>query len=764
MSKEDFDLLLRTLLHRRTSKISAPRARQLLRVALESELLKHHNDTKSMLAMVFILAGHDHAARMTPSNPKELAGWIDLTAEPFLQHRVRTRRWYQLRTDVDRITAFLRERSKGSLTWTALLWHMHVEARVSHVDGRRSFLFRQWPVQDGQSLMAELPARPETFDILVRAHLQEGDLQSARNILQQRESAGFPPSAHLFTCMLDGYKRFGGHPQIYDLILTDPARLGLASYVSLNNALLELYFIDADWKKFWTAVRTRYALDAATPSTSSNKPRPDERTYELQFKALASRSFVAARNSFSEGQIWRLMRSLTPDVRVSPPLASAALSAAIKGRGALKLGLVWIAQLEQANNPFPVPLSFSGVPIGLYNIMLEGLLRLRGLESGLNFIRTSQFNPNEQSWWLLINCYASHSDVHPDQAAGLVKRLVDGKLIGPPDAGQLRSLFRSHLRFFQKQSSAPDNDNSPLAIFPPTNLSQHASDRLSEDFERPSSELLAVQMQHIADSRLDPSAIRLLWRVLQDQVVLAGIRPNTSHFLPIVFSYAYQGDAAGARSAIRRGREQYDLSLDSVLYTKLMQLLVDRGSVKEAWRTLQELRSEGVSVDSRAYMPLVRHFSDAGRPDRVERLLQQARTHTPPALVTPKENVVTTTMLFEAYCTQGRRSQRADSFLRAQQLVQRVLSSSKQPFQVDVVFMQALRRGCQAQRRLLRHALEHEWSQTHPDAMSRLQQAQQLMKENVPRALSLRTRMKLSYKRLHEMAQALTIQPSTTPT
>lgn len=709
--------------------------------------------------MVLILADSapEIVEQYLPAQTASLGSFVDQTFRSLLQDRADRRKWNSLQQIITCLTAFLAQRRGRDQAWTPLLWHLQVQKLLAWDGSRRHFLYRQFQRSDAQDRMVQLPAKPETFDILIRAHLQECDLPGARSVLDQRQALGYAPSATMFACLLQGYKSLGGHPDIYNLVLSQSSDLQIDGNVAVHNALLGLYAVDGKLQDAWNYFQSRFTTTAGSPQ--GPRVEPTAETYTILWRAFAQYPPSLRPNGASTHTLWGHMRR-TKSLHIDRYLARAILEEAVSARANASEAAEWLHQLDQHINPFPLPLdpALTQARTSLHNIVLQGLLRYQGFEAGLDYLHQVSLSPNEETWWLFVNCLAAEPDVRPTDIMQTIDDLLSSNLIARPNAQHLRSTLSAYLRQNQKRISLqqrPSGQPSLLPQFPPPEVLRVGSTSLLEDFERPSSVMIASQMQHIADTRLDSSTPQLLWSILRDRVILAGMRPTSSHLLPILCSYGYQGDVSGAQRALKHGQEKLDIASDLMLYTKLIQLMLRQGSAQKAVHLLNDIKYRGLPLDVRTYLPLIKHYSDQGKVKQVGKLVDAARQLGTRPRTTPKEDLILTSLSFEALCNHGRRTKQPELYLQAHQMLCRALSDAERPFLVEGTLMEAMKQARRTFKKLVLK-LRESAEENHRACVGQrgvIEDTERLMEGNFKRASQLRADRFASYKRLRNLIQ-----------
>lgn len=756
LDKDQFQALLQILLQRSNPTLKQTRSRELHRIGINSDLL-HDDHTRTLLAMVLILSGAapELISRYLPAQAKQWPSWIDRTFGPFLQQRVKRRQWSSLQRHINSLSSLLSSSSSSSSAsnsmsvngWTPLLWHLQVQKLLVWDVSRRQFLFNTLQQPNVQERMVQLPAQPETFDLLIRAHLQERDLQGARSVVEQRESLGYSSSAHMYACLLQGYKALGGHKDIYNLVLAE-SNSPLRGNVEVDNALLGLYMADGQLEEAWGYFQTRFQLPHSPPNSNTlSVPTPD--TYIILWRGLAQRPAALRPRNISASALWTCMQATSPEFKMGQSLVSAILDEAVMGRGAFEEARQLLKKLDQDQNPFELPLDLSQrlSKTKLHNALLQGILKYRGLASGLDYLRDHQLQLNADTWWLIVDSWAAEPGIPSDQVARLIDALVQAKELPKPDAKRLRSTFASYLRQNQKNLPAQLSADQPSSLpqFPPQNVVKVASPHLMEEFARPPSALIVAQMQHIADTRFDVSTPQLLWSILRDRVVLTGMRPTSSHLLPILSSYGYMGDLAGAESVVRHGQEKLDIAPDPMLYTKLMQVMLKQGKAAQAVALLHQMEHKHLPLDVRSYLPLMQQLAAKGSIGQVRRLFNQATNKSLGSPVTPKERLLLINTLFNALHNAGRRTESVQLYLEAQQVLHEALIKTDPPFLVEGTLMESMKQAWRSFKKL-------EGKLSDPGAES-VRAAKDLALANFGKARQLRVARFESYKRLWDLVQ-----------
>lgn len=667
--------LLRAFLHRPDPSLSKQQVSLLIRIALQQQHLES-NTIRTLLGQVLVLAKSPLAWELdlVPTSSTQLRHWISVSFQKHLQSLLKNRKRDALDSRLDALRFYVASHQPGD-GWTSFLWHYHIQWQLQQPARRQTFLFTAFSGPDYQERLMSLPAADKTFDILIRAHLQERDLHGARAVLDQRESIGYAPSAHMYACMLEGYRSLGGHRDLLQLVTRDTGELELGAALQVNNALLSLYITDHQLKEAWSCFLTRFDLSPLYPMPTSPRPRPNAQTFALVWRVLCHPSPQQRPPDITATTLWSLMTNIPVDIQLDRPLLRSILSEALFGRGSLEEVEETLLALDEKRNPFPLPLAPNINSAGqrLHDLLLERTLQIRGLAAGVNQLKRTSAIPGEKGWCSLVKAYAAEPDVSAEDVTTLLDEAVSRHKVSNARAQELYAAL--HPRAVQQTIEQTNRAVHQRTEHTSPNATVKSNYGKASD-THPTSRQIARRMQNIVDTRLDDTT-ELLWTILRDRVVLAGMRPHSAHIYPIICSYSHQRDVRGAERAVRYAKEDLGVDCTPAVYTKLMQTMIENDKMANAWRVMWELEKAGSHLDSRSFIPFLKHFATVGNVSQVFRLDRMARSRRRSLFTTWREDLISLGFLYRAKCNLARRLRQYDFFLKSQRELLETLQGSE---------------------------------------------------------------------------------------
>jgi len=254
-------------------------------------------------------------------------------------------------------------------------------------------------------------------------------------------------------------------------------------------------------------------------------------------------------------------------------------------------------------------------------------------------------------------------------------------------------------------------------------------------------ETVACVMHRLANMRLDRSTPDLLWNLLRDRVVNAGIKPKGTHILAILTSYYHLNQTSAALKALRIAHGQLGVSKLPASYTIVISMLSKDKRLEEAKLLLDEMRTEAVAIDYRLKRVLAVAYAYQGKVAKTAAILHGSTTE----IETVKGRAASATILYSAQMNLARQSTGWNQALEAQKLLDSLLTEALESGSAelgDSVLLRVLYRSASSISRAKRNSgIEDE----------RLYEVESALRANRAAARRLRANQATSYLQLEEI-------------
>ncbi|GAA6046375.1 hypothetical protein JCM3770_004889 [Rhodotorula araucariae] len=503
------------------------------------------------------------------------------------------------------------------------------------------------------------------YDEAVSAHLLNGELHQAQDLLAEKASKGLRTTSQTCIALLGGMVRYGGNRVMEERLLEQASQEDLESRKALRqdqrvlnkvlsvraargalpDALAVLAHYDFD-RYPGDLVNAFLSLASptprhVTPHASQWRPQPDAATIvslvsialRQQQPHLAQRLLVASQAAgvqFNDHIAACLVRVL---------LALHDLDAAERFIGDVSKG---VAKLGESALPALEP------SVKVYELLLGGMLRYRGIPGAnaclerLSASSGSSMRVTEGMTRALVDHLALESDSEVGISAGVlmqINRFTANRM--RPSVKHLNTLLRAawmRERRLQHDFEGPEtsiedefpmpNDLLPADRSRPRRLPPRpkpAAEYVSREAEllvssggrhetsvsRMRLSLADRDVRHDRDTSRhilrNDYLIRYItakWDYLQTHVVDLGVRPSHHHVAVLMRAYLRLGDAKGARLAMQYALDELGLEPHAAYFSTLISGLARLGEYHAASSVYAEFKATGLAHDRNLYAAL----------------------------------------------------------------------------------------------------------------------------------------------------------------
>ncbi|BEI88535.1 uncharacterized protein CcaverHIS019_0112530 [Cutaneotrichosporon cavernicola] len=511
-------------------------------------------------------------------------------------------------------------------------------------------LQQPWRAVQLFSLIPPNEAGEEALCGLIKAHLQLGDVASAKRAVHVASVAGIDPD-NVQLALLEGHRMLGSDPQLAERVRHDLNRLGLAPRVNLANALGKLCIDSGDLDGAEGLIAEIYELERTG--------QLEEQRRELDETALLALS-IASRRGNIEGvkQAWALF-SHRPESVTDKVVAQLCRALIRLGRGQESALILEAAVTHNhSRSPWPIPSAF--VPSILTgNAVLEAVCVSHNYQAMLDVLvlmRAGGIEPDSRSVVLALKLAKTTLLSSPTALTQLLEGILE-RTRDQPTVDQINVILTEVVRIASRQ---PKYQEKYLEAKPGrTSLDSPSSGIETRGALR---HMLAKQIEILNDSGQRSTGKSLSNRLLYDALamdgvwpvqsvqktwqsfILRGFRPKASHYLTLLQAYARIG-------AMTEAEQTYALATDTrqsehmpptpeverLMLTSLVQGWAHAGNLQAARRVYMAIRTLPCGVDATALEVLVNSHVMADQPSRAVTLARQDI-----ASVDPNERLVVT--------------------------------------------------------------------------------------------------------------------------
>ncbi|WWD18364.1 hypothetical protein CI109_102814 [Kwoniella shandongensis] len=417
--------------------------------------------------------------------------------------------------------------------------------------------------------MLNLKPTTASFNHLLQAFLENGDLPTARAIVREANVTGVSDYASQQLAILRGYRALGFDQDLEKRVLHDIERLGLPLQARLLNALVRLR-VDAGDISGAEELMGKFDLDHWSTSDQQGEAdgargvRPTAKTAKLMF-TVSAKSGNLDRIKLVWGNLCENVE-LIDDGVVTTLLEAMTSVGLLKEAGDLLLSTAITEDAKRHSSDWTLP---PGVKPGVrsFNHVLGAMARqdgLAGVEKAMEIMAVCGVKPNDLTLKFIVDFARTDLRHSPHDLATLVAQLMEASPDRTPTQSLLDSVLADAVASGAKAStaktslreltpSASEDTFQPTAGLEMSAAFHSAVSRIIQALEaidsRSTSRSLANRLRFDAMTSTEinsqPSA-RIVWNAL----IARGFKPDQRHVTALMQGYADAGHMYEARNLL----------------------------------------------------------------------------------------------------------------------------------------------------------------------------------------------------------------------
>ncbi|KAH7911935.1 hypothetical protein BJ138DRAFT_1084578 [Hygrophoropsis aurantiaca] len=482
-----------------------------------------------------------------------------------------------------------------------------------------------------------------TFHLLLSGHLLNRNLNLAKDTMEKMVKAGFPVDASTHATIVLAYRSLGLDADVQTRafeILRDID--GRTSTAVLNSIIQQFLDINdrkgaSQFLKLFGKANRPHSIISSLPRSPHlsihSTVRPDVVTYTMLINYMA-------RQRDLHGVLVTLNRMKVAQVKPDSNLVAALIRAyCFTGRQNIAINLVahmcysstaahFLMSSLCAPREHNLPLEVTGISLTAehFNVLMDGILRLRGIPGARIVLRTMCVNgirPDEGTVQVIMDYLDKAESARPRELIRLLRYLSTRSL--SPSLRHVHVILRSILRrekfliygsgwdvtaakyspkrkdlalFPEGRTSFTRTTFEPTAgLRPPRHLRYDSWLRpiicsLSRRKIKSDRTTVALRMRHEAVVKSKFVAAKDVFK----HMVAQGMHPNLFHYTALMDGYSKQGDLQSAED-VMQAAQRTGLQPNVVMYTILIAGHGRKGDPDNAMRIFQKMISAGITPD-----------------------------------------------------------------------------------------------------------------------------------------------------------------------